>query len=145
MNTHVWIRRTTRHAKCFHCGKNIPKHDYMVVTQLYKDRAPSPEGKHRAWWTIRRFHPQCWIDQGIAAIKAIPVVESRGRKRVPMRDDTRTARLKIMQRRASIMQRLKKATIETPYDIDKIIHLGQMIDELKAEIIEQGGLPKSWE
>ena len=145
MNTHVWIKKCKKQSVCKHCNKPIVKGSYLVMCQMYKERKSNEDSKKKAWWFFRRFHPQCWIDQGIAAVEKIPVVESRGRKRVPMTDNTRAARFKIMQRRASIMQRLKKSTLEVPYDIDKIIHLGQMIDELKAEIIEQGGLPKSWE
>ena len=144
MNTSVWIRRTTRYAKCAHCDKNIPKHDYMVVSQFYKDRKPSSDGSRRAWWTIKRFHPQCWIDQGIAAIEKIPVIESRGRKMIAMTDSCRAERFKIMQRRASIIQRIKRATAKDILDIDKIIHLGSMMDELKTQIEEYGGVPKSW-
>ena len=145
MNTYVWIKKCKKQSICKHCGKPIVKGSYLVMCQMYRESKKEDNGGKKNWWLFRRFHPQCWIDQGIAAVSKIPVVETRGRKRVPMTDGTKSARFKIMQRRASIMQRLKKATVEVPYDIDKIIHLGTMIDELKAEIIEQGGLPKSWE
>lgn len=145
MNTHVWIRKCKKRSMCKHCSKPIVKDDYLVVCQMYRDNRTGEESKRKQWWFYRRFHPQCWIDQGIAAIEKIPTVESRGRKRTPMTDKMRDNRFKIMQRRASVMQRLKRATVELPYDMDKIIHLGEILDGLKEEIKEQGGIPKSWE
>ena len=100
----------------------------------------------RTWWKRRSFHPQCWIDQGIAEIEKRVVVETRGRKRIEMTDGNRKARTAILMRRASITQRIRRE-IEKPEDgrsVDRIIHLGGLLNRLKEEIKPLGGVPESW-
>lgn len=86
---------------------------------------------------------QCWIDQAVAALEKITVVETRGRKKVAMPDADREKRTSILRRRASVVQRIRMET-EDGKDIDKIIHLGELLNKLKEEIEVVGGVPESW-
>lgn len=107
----------------------------------------SKEGERQLWEQYLRFHPQCWIDQAVANLAKREVVETRGRKRLVMTDDIRAARQKILVRRASVTQRIR-AEVEKPGElqsIDRIIHLGELLNNLKEEIEPLGGVPKSWE
>jgi len=98
----------------------------------------------RTWWFRRSFHPQCWIDQAVAAVETRAVVETRGRKRLKMTDANKEARTAIMRRRGSVVQRIKKEVENEEQDVDRIVHLGELLNNLKGEIEQFGGVPKSW-
>lgn len=138
----VWVRRTKRRSTCSYCQGEITNGSYQVVCQHY---VKTSGGKN--WWFRRSFHPQCWIDQAIAELEKIPVVETRGKKRMQLTDDDRAKRRSIILRRGSVIQRIKKemAKPEEDRDVDKIIRLGAMLEKLKEEIRYYGGVPKSWE
>ena len=132
------MRRTRKQCKCSYCPKLILNGEYQVVCQHYMK-----SGTGKMWWYRRSFHPQCWIDQAIAALANQIIVETRGRKKIPRSDADREKRTSILRRRASIIQRIKREMGEGQ-DMDKIIHLGEMLNRLKEEIEPVGGVPESW-
>lgn len=140
----VWIRKTRRQGTCQYCSQPILKDEYQVVTQWYVKLRSG-----RTWQKRRIYHPQCWIDQAVAEIERRPVVETRGgwgSSRIKLADDVKAARTKILMRRASVLQRIK-VEVSKPTEeqsVDKIIHLGDLLNKLKEEIEEYGGVPKSW-
>ena len=138
----VWIRKTRRQGTCVcGCGEKILNGEYQVVCQHYMKLRSG-----KTWWKRRIFKPQHWIDQAIAELEKRPVVETRGRKKLPMTDDSRAARTAILRRRGSVLQRIRRE-VEGPkeeQDIDNIVHLGGMLNKLKEEIEPYGGVPKSW-
>jgi len=120
----------------------------MVVGKLWKGK----DGVARTWTIILRWHTQCWIDQAIQKLEKQPFIETKGRKRLDpghtvaeVKDGNRGARHKIMMRRAAVVQRIKKEVELPEQSIDKIIHLGEMLNQLREEIELVGGVPKSWE
>ena len=137
----VWISKTKQRGRCSFCQKDIGKGEYSVVCSHYLDRG---ENK-RKWLMRRRFHPQCWIDQGIAELESRPVIENRGRPRVAS-DVVTIERQKILRRRAAVLQRIRKEMSRSPEDrsMDRIMHLGEMLNNLAVEIEPLGGVPESW-
>jgi len=117
----------------------------MVVCKWYKktkNKAKEPQ----TWSFFKRFHPQCWIDQAVEELKKRPFTESRGRKKLGITDSNRDARMAILRRRASVVQRIR-AEAKKPQDeqnFDRIVHLGSLLSDLKVEISPFGGVPKSW-
>jgi hypothetical protein len=104
----------------------------MVIGQYYRGK-----------WRIRiKWHPDCWIEQGIEALSKTPVIENRGRQRMSLSDEDREKRLKILRRRASVLQRIKKEMENN--NVDKQIKLGCMLGKLREEIEPYGGIPESW-
>jgi len=119
----------------------------MVICRYYKRTKKEVGGKDQNWRFTLRFHPQCWIDQGVAALKQRgEVVETRGRNRLVLTDNDSLTRLKILRRRAAVMQRLRieVAKPDGERNIDRVIHFGSMLNKLKEEIESLGGVPKSW-
>ncbi|GAG89138.1 unnamed protein product [marine sediment metagenome] len=119
----------------------------MVVCRYYRaKRGKGGSFPGPVWSFFMHFHPQCWIDQAIAALESKPVVETRGRKKLPMADEVRAARLKILMRRAAVTQRIRieMAKVAGEQNIDRIIHLGGELNKLKEEIEPLGGVPESW-
>lgn len=136
----VWIRRVRKKATCTHegCSKpTIANGEYCVVTQWYmKTRG----GKN--WQKQRSFHPQCWIDRAVAEIERRVVTETRGRQRMAITDVHREARLKILRKRAAIVQRIRQALAVTNYAL--VCKLGDKLDMCKEEIGQHGGAPAKW-
>ena len=87
--------------------------------------------------------PYCWIDRAITEVGQRPYNERRGRKASIMSDATKVMRLKIMRRRASVIQRINKE-METRQRPDKLLHLTDLLEKFAAEIESQGGIPVSW-
>jgi len=114
----------------------------MVVGKLWRNR----EGTAMKWVTKFYWHPQCWIDQAIQKLERLPpVVETRGMRKPKVPDEMRGARVKIMARRAAIVQRIKiEMSKNDGTSVDKLIHLGEMLNRLKEEIELVGGAPESW-
>lgn len=90
---------------------------------------------------VMRMHLECWVERGKQAVDNKPRTETRGRHKLVMDDATRLARLKIMRRRASVIQRIK---VCKPEQVDKVIHLGQLLHNLRDEIEKFGGAPEAW-
>lgn len=101
----------------------------------------------KVWWKRRSFHTQCWIDQAVVEIEKRPVIETRGRKQLAMTDESRAARIAIMRRRGSVIQRIRREMEGSngERNIDRIIHLGGLLNKLKDEIEIHGGVPESWD
>ena len=142
----VWMKVCRKQAACNFCPKPILNGEYMVVCKYYRKTRREAGGESQKWTFFLRFHPQCWIDQAVARLKERVVVETRGRKKIPMTDSVRAARWKIMMRRAAVTQRIRRE-VEKPAEeqsIERIIHLGSMLNSLKEEIEVVGGVPESW-
>lgn len=118
----------------------------MVVCRYYKSSRRQKGEPASRWAFTIRFHPECWIEQGLAALKEKPVVETRGRKKAPMSDEVRTARVRVLMRRAAVVQRIKLEMERSDGEIsmDRIIKYGGQLNQLKEEIAPLGGVPKSW-
>lgn len=139
----VWIRKLRKRATCTYDGCPIPQHEikngeYAVVCQwVMKTKG----GKN--WRKARLFHPQCWIDQAVAELERRPVVETRGyAKRMAITDADRERRVKILRKRASLVQRIKLACLERKYAL--VEKLTEQLELCKEEIRPYGGVPAKW-
>tara|TARA_Y100000310_G_C20626284_1_gene786074 strand:- start:879 stop:1133 length:255 start_codon:yes stop_codon:yes gene_type:complete len=79
-------------------------------------------------------------------LAAHPRIETRGKKKMLISAEVRSQRLKLLQRRARLVQRLKVLTMPDMdfADVDAITTIGQQITELKGLIEPLGGIPNSW-
>ena len=139
----VWIRKTRKRVKCRYCEKHIEVGEYQVVCQYFMKLKHS--GK--TWVKRMSFHarePNCWLDRAIAELETRAVVETRGRKRMQLSDDDREVRVKLLRRRASVMQRIGNG-MEGTIVPRRVAHLTEMLEQLKLEIEPYGGVPKGWD
>jgi len=136
----VWIRKTRKRANCFYCNREIETGTYQIVCQYFM---PIKNGK--VWTKRMLFHsePNCWLDRAIAELDSRPVLETRGRNSNNLTDVAKEMRNKILRRRASVIQRLEKEMYGEMRPV-KLIHLTQMLDALRVEIVLYGGVPESW-
>lgn len=141
----VWMKVCRQKTNCNYCPNPILKGEYMVVCKWFK-RTKDKAGTPQTWSFFKRFHPQCWIDQAVVELEKRPIVETRGRKKLEVTDDTRIARFAILRRRASIIQRIRRETKKPSEEqsIDRLVHLGSMLNDLKVEIEPYGGVPDNW-
>lgn len=134
----VWIRKARKRSDCYYCKKPVETGEYQVVCQWFM------KVKSRFWEKKMLFHPQCWIDRAVAELETKFIVETRGKERMQLSDDDRVKRVKILARRASMMQRLSVKMGVKPVDFSKVDRLLDKMEGLKGEIELVGGVPKSW-
>ena len=138
----VWIRLTRKRAKCGYCGQMIETGEYQVVCRYFMKLKHSS----RTWKKEMHFHakdPHCWVDRAVAELQTKPYIENRGRAPLAINDEQREKRRRLLQRRASVMQRIHKE-METLGRPNKLAHLTDLLEKLAAEIEQNGGVPKSW-
>ena len=149
----IWIARLNKTAICSDCGMPIKAGEPCVFGRIWTTRSGEGVDKPTKWvkklyWHVRRPDDGrcCWIEQGIIAMEKRGYVERRGRKALGLSEEDKLKRIAILRRRARVMQRLRFETMLPPeqQDVDKVIHLGGQLGNLKEEIQLVGGVPKSW-
>ena len=139
MNT--WIRKTRKRVICKYCEKFIETGEYQVVCQYFMKLKSG-----KTWKKIMHFHatnPSCWVDRAITVLETKPFTETRGRKPDALSDVVKTARQKILRRRASVMQRISNE-MEGQVRPCKLTHMTELLEKLAVEIKPLGGIPKTW-
>lgn len=136
----VWITWCKRISKCKYCE------DFIKVRE--------PVVKCKFWmagrWSYKiSFHPQCYIEQGLARLREKPyeyMKRSTGRPKLAINQEDGRARYLLLRRRASIMQRRRWLAEMLPNEtaMQRLIALDEKLDELKVEMELCGGVPKSW-
>jgi len=88
----------------------------------------------------------CWLEQALVHLDTQEYAEKRGRKALPLSPEVRKARLRLLQRRARVMQQLRVEAEKAPEvrNIERIIILGGQLADIQTEIQPLGGAPKSW-
>lgn len=144
------MSRCNKGVICSHCHERIETGEPEVYGKLWMQLKGE---KPRKWVKVLHWHGKrkkdgqcCWLVQALDALSQRPFVETRGRKKLVMPKEMRDSRLKCLRQRAKIMQQLKIVMDEPPKkrDIDAIIRLGGRLEDVKARIVEFGGVPKSW-
>lgn len=137
----VWIRKTRKRVLCRYCGKLIEVGQYQVVCVYFMKLQHGGN-----WKKTMHFHakePYCWVDRAVAELSKKPVIETRGRKASVISDDNKEKRVKILRRRASVMQRIKNE-MEGLCRPGKLLHMTEVLERLAVEIEPYGGVPESW-
>lgn len=114
----------------------------MVVGKLWRRN----NGTARTWTIYFRWHTQCWIDQGVQKLEREPVVDNRALRQPKFSQEVTEGRVKVMRRRAAVVQRIR-IEVDKPREeqsVDRIIHLGELLNKLREEIEQFGGVPESW-
>lgn len=141
----VYIVHCRRKSKCAHCEQEITVAQPMVVGVITLGK-----NKHYTtkWKKTLRWHPSCWLEQGLARLEREPYISNKpGRPKRELEPVTRDLRLSALRRRASIVQRIRKLIDSESIDsvtIDRIVHLGEMLDKVKEEMTNLGGIPEKW-
>ncbi len=148
----IWIGRCNKPSTCSYCGDKIEVGEAEVFGRLWS-RRKGDSLVARRW--VRTFHWHtkrptdgicCWLQQGLENLANNPHVETRGRKKLLLPSDERLKRLRLLQKRAKVLQQIRTEMDKEPEDrnIDEIIRLGGIIEELKTKIAPLGGIPEGW-
>ena len=148
----IWITRNGRATECKGCGMPIATGETVVRGRLWGRNKPTEEGKPR-WSRTLTWHARnkdglcCWLEEGILKVEQTPRVETRGRKALGLSKSDNVKRVSLLKRRGSVMQRLKREAgrPEGEKDYDRIINLGEQLEEIKTEVERVGGVPESWQ
>ncbi len=89
----------------------------------------------------------CWLLAGLEHLALNPYVETRGRKKIIMSKPKRDRRLAILRKHARAKSELQQLILIGRLgqrDVDRVIVLGGQLEEMKDEMEDIGGVPKSW-
>jgi len=150
MDIRLAICRKT--ARCSYCLQDITIGEPVVRGRSWRKRSES-EGSIRRWIMNFRWHGKrasdgqcCWLAQELDRLSTVTYVETRGRKKIILPKEQRERRLHLLRKRARQVQRLKHLLMipTGQRDIDDVIKIGMAMEEIKEEIVDFGGVPKSW-
>ena len=152
----IWIKDCTRTCICVHCKKDIALHTPMIVGK-YWSKNNGISYAHIVHWHVRREEDSvcCWIEQGLSGLKERSQnrIETRGNHLMLIPSEMRSARLKLLQRHARLMQMLREEMEKLATDSasshpvgswQRVSLIGLKLESLKAEINLVGGVPASW-
>lgn len=99
----------------------------------------------RGFNTKKYFHPDCWVEQGMDYLKRNPFVSShKGPKFLPITEEQRKQRVRILKRKSSLDQRIRELDLEDKHYGIKTARIQTRVAELIVEIAPLGGVPLSW-
>ena len=139
----VWLRYTSKKGKCAYDGCK-KAHELVLGELQVRCRWYMIGIGGKKWMKEKSYHVDCWVAEACEKLDRQVHVETRGRKTIPRTDEDRGERVKIMRRRAAVIQRMKKETAMVPVNPKRITHLTEMLDGLKVEIMQYGGIPNGW-
>lgn len=133
----VWITQARRRSKCSYCPEPIRQLDAEVI-----GRSRYTNSSH-TFTRIRRWHPQCWVKQGLAHIEAHPIVIRQGRPRLGLNPEQAKERAMLLRRHAQDMHYYRKALADGK--LLYAIRCYLRAQDLKERIEPLGGVPGSWQ
>jgi hypothetical protein len=140
----VWLRYTTKKGKCAYEGCK-KAHELILGELQVRCRWYMRIKSGQKWMKEKSYHVDCWVAEARETLDRRVHVETRGRKTIPRTDEDRSERIKILRRRAAVVQRLKHETEMGGGNAPKKIqHLYDMLEQLKVEIMPYGGIPDGW-
>lgn len=131
----VWITWAKKRSMCKHCGEYILSGTPVVKGKLWR----KVTGELIHFTLMFRWHPQCWVEQGIAALP-----EYHGSYRLPISEEQRKRRFYLLRRWATLQQRVKAASMYPQTKQALIGRLTAQMEEIKEEMLGLGGIPKKW-
>lgn len=138
----VTMKWCQTHTKCDWCPKHIESGEPMVFVFFWNKG--NQEGK-RGFNVKKYYHPDCWVEQGLDYLKRNPYISShKGRKAIPLTDEERLKRKRLLNRKSSLDQRLRELDPEHKHYGIKRARIQTRIAELIVEIAPVGGVPSKW-
>ena len=130
----IWMAWNKREAKCYYCEKEIKVATPVVIGQTKR--------KNRTYRTY--FHPQCWIDNGMAYLNNNPYTPGvRGRKRLSLTPKDARSRFLLIRRYNTLKSRKAKLTI-FPDSILESMNLERRMAKIVKDMEKLGGIPPKW-
>jgi hypothetical protein len=132
----VWMTHVRRAGKCGFCPSELGQLEPCVVTRQRNSR----DGQ--VYTRVVRYHPQCWISQGLIYLEKHPLILNYGRRRLDLSKEDRSRRLQLLRRRSQLMYYAREAADAKRWWTAANNFL--KADALIGEIEKVGGVPKSW-
>ena len=128
-------------ATCNWCEKTIERATPMVVTRLWR----KGDENSRRWNITKYYHPECYLAQGLDYLERNPFSSKvGGSKKMELKPYARKYRLKLLRKKASLVQRKQRLKIPYPDRVLYEARIDEQIAGLAAQIATVGGIPKSW-
>ena len=155
--------RCNKGVECSYCHEAIEVGEPEVFGKLWRQYG-GKDGKSVKWVKVFHWHSKrkdtalaqiikiaidnqmCWVIQALDNFGKTVHVETRGRKKLILPKEKRDGRLKLLRKRAKVIQQLKIVMEEHPKkrNMDEVVRLGLILEKLRVDIEQFGGVPKSW-
>lgn len=130
----TWCNRKT---ECAYCKKDID-----IATPMFIKKVWSSKRKRQFRFP---YHFLCWIEEALSYLQEHPYEAAAGRRKLDLTDEEKKLRRKLLARRASIRQRIRKwEEIADERTQGKIRDLLSKELEIVDQIKEVGGVPERW-
>ena len=136
----VTMRWCVRKSTCKWCEQPINSGTPMVAVVFWN----KGNENSRKWNAYRKYHPQCWIDQGLDYLERNPFVLRHRDRKSPLCEEDRRKRYLLVRRFHKAEQTRKNCNHNYPDDILTEIRLTQQMIDIMLEVVALGGVPKSW-
>jgi len=131
----VWISWCKRQSTCRYCKQFIEVATPCVVCRTWH---------HKRMYEMR-FHTNCWVDNGMDALRQNPYHASpRGRKVLKLEPKDALERKKLLRKHAMLVQQKKRLKAKFPDNLLSVIKLDSKIEDVTTRIGRYGGVPKKW-
>ena len=134
----VTMRWCPKKSTCKWCDKTIETRTPMVAVMFWNKGSDS-----RKWNSYAKYHPQCWVDQGLDYLTRNPYVTKNLGKKSILSVEYRRKRFLLVRRFNALVQK-RKCGHSYPDNILVEIDLTQRMVEIMLEVTTVGGVPKSW-
>lgn len=133
----VTMRWCRHKATCKWCEKDIKASTPVVAVMFWNKGNPDS----RRWNTYQKYHPQCWVEQGMDYLNRNPYVQPMGRKPKLCKEDSRK-RFLLVRRFHALEQR--RHNNKFPDNVLADIRLFEQMVNIMVEVAMLGGVPKGW-
>ena len=136
----VTMRWCVKKSTCKWCDQPIENGTPLVSVVFWNKGNP----ESRKWNYYAKYHPQCWVDQGLDYLRRNPYVirQRKPRERTLCEEDRKKRYLLVMRFHRAEQQR--KNSGKFPDNLLAEARLTQRMVDIMLEVATIGGVPKSW-
>jgi len=136
----VVMRWCSRRAKCRWCPDHIEKGQPMVSVVFWN----KGDETKRTWNSYFKYHPQCFVDQGLDYLKRNPYSAPKRGRRSKLSETDRRRRFLLVRKFHALEQRKHKIVASYPDRVLVENRLEKQMIDIMLDVSKLGGVPKSW-
>jgi len=135
----VTMRWCVKKSTCKWCEQSIDR-GTPIVSVVFWNKGNE---ESRKWNYYAKYHPQCWVAQGLDYLSRNPYVPQHRVKKPTLSDEDKRKRYLLVRKFHKAIQ-LRKNCANYPDGVLTEIRLTQQMVEIMLEAVTLGGVPKKW-
>ena len=136
----VTMRWCVKKSTCKWCDKYIDNGTPMVSVVFWN----KGNIESRKWNSYSKYHPQCWIDQGLDYLRRNPYVPQHREKKPTLSEEDGRKRFLLIRKFNWLVQVKRNCNHNFPDSVLTNINLTQQMIDIMLEVAVIGGVPKGW-